>query len=326
MGVGLFLATAEVAVRTWDPTPRLQIIRSEDHDGEEGVPIHRVDGEPVWEDFGTVPRRNAGCDGDAATDVVLLGSSITFGVRLAPEDTVGARLQGLLDGARPWCVRNHAQPGFTGRSKLAAAKEALPALAPEVVLWEVWHNDGGGYTMIGPDAYNLTSLPVDEQGYPRGLLPGGLHRAAFRSSAFYHYLTLALAQPPEAGKLEAWQAYVDGVLPEVLALTEAHGGRLGLVLMPPLHQPFAESAKRTREGLPGYLEVVTWAEAAGVPYLDVADALRGEDVEALRIDACCHYSAAGSARIAEVLVPFVEALAPSPEAHDGPVAPPDPPG
>src|SRR5690606_15190049 len=142
-----------------------------------------------------------------------------------PDEVVSGRLQQALDPTRQaWCVRNHAQPGYTGNQKVATGLAALAALHPEAVLWEVWAKDVGDYALLGRDAYEVGKLVHDEAGYPVWLpLPAAIHRPLFRHSALYAYATLALAPEDREAYTRSWRWMVDEGLPAALAATRAGG-------------------------------------------------------------------------------------------------------
>ena len=81
------------------------------------------------------------------------------------------------------------------------------------------------------------------------------------------------------------------------------GAELVLLLAPPLHRPF-EAQIADRQADPErdpYRFVASWAEANGVDMIRLDERLRAHDVEAIRLDTCCHYNAAGQALIADIL-------------------------
>ncbi|MCB9682291.1 MAG: hypothetical protein H6733_12560 [Alphaproteobacteria bacterium] len=309
LGLALFAGTAEVAVRLLKPTPRLQVV----HGGatlEPGVHQIRVlHGEPVWDEADSAARQDPGC-APGATDVVLLGSSILWGTGYPHDEVVSHYLQADLAAQGSWCVRNHAQPAFVGTNKLAVAEDVLPRVEPAVVVWEVWANDAGDYTLIGDDAYNVGTVQTDADGWPVAVpgVPTALHHWLFQHSRAWNYLTLA-AVPEAPGAYEAtWGRMRDTILPRVLALTEAHHGKLLLVFMPFLDKPFAASVAFERDRLRGYQWVHAWAEAHGVATIDVAQAFVDRDPVALRNDPCCHYNPAGHEALAALLAPTVRRL------------------
>lgn len=308
LGAALFALTGEVAVRALDPSPGGQVVRP--RQGTRGIDGFRVvDGEPLWTHEGSGPRQDPGCGPDART-VLLLGSSIFWGTGYAPEQVVSARLQERLDPTRQRvCVRNHAQPAYVGSNKLVEARELIPRLRPAVVVWEVWTSDAASYVVLDGVAYNMGQSRVDEAGYPVILpgVPASVHHALFRRSALWRYGHLSqLRQDPEVYEAR-WRAHLATRMPELARLTADAGGRLLLAFVPPLDRPFATFAADVVDKKRGYWWVREWADAAAVPWVDVATELAGRDVEALRHDPCCHYNPDGHAALADLLAPRVEA-------------------
>lgn len=307
LSLGLFAAMAEVTVRVTDPTPRAQVIRGGDGTKPFTFPMRDVNGQPVWEHPGSDARQDPPC-ADDPRGVLLIGSSIFWGTGVEADEAVSHHLQADLTASDPrWCVNNEAQPGFQGFSKVAIALEQIALREPEVVIWEVWANDPGGFTRIGDDAYGIDHLVRDSRGVPVLLpfLPEAWRGWLFEHSTAWEYAALALAPRQPGAQAEAWVRYADEALPAVWAQTQAHGGRLVLAFMPWLDRPFAQSAEEHRSDNEGYRRVRAWADQAGVPWVDVAEAWRDQQPEALRHDPCCHYNPQGHAALAKLLAPLV---------------------
>lgn len=307
LALGIAAAAGEGFIREARPMPRAQIIRGTTGPTAFQHEITLLDGQPVWSEGGTVERRNDACQTPESYDVLLLGSSIFYGTSYGPDEVMSAHLQAALDagGDGPWCVHNYGQPAFVSKTKMALATEAIPRLRPELVVWEMWHNDPGGFTMLGPDAYNLTGMALDADGYPWAWpMPASVHHRLFHASRLYEYAVLALAARPEGTYEAAWRDLLDVTMPRLRALTEAHGGELIVVFTPFLDRPFAESAKPEQQKR-GYAWARRWVEEERVVAHDLAVALSGESVEALRHDTCCHYSAAGHAKVGGHLATWV---------------------
>lgn len=308
----LLAAAGEAVFRLGHFPPRTQIIRGSLTPRPDAMHLRVIDGQPVWEEPGTAERHDDACQTPDSYDVLLLGSSIFYGTSHGPDEVLSAVMKrALADADRTVCIHNYAQPAMVSASKYALATEAIPRLKPELVIWELWRNDPGSFTLIGEDAYNVSFVPTNRNGMPHTLpLPVALNDALFVRSAFYEYATLALSGYDSETYTVRWRALIDETLTDLKALTEAHGGELRLAFVPMLDVPFAESVTIHRTKLRGYQWTATWAEEQGVPTLDLAEALVGEDVEALRNDPCCHYNAAGHQRVGEVLAAWVrEALA-----------------
>lgn len=302
----LALVAAELAVRVLRPTPRAQVI-----EGSRRVELRLSEGVPVWttrDDPRARPDETCRAARPGAAQVVGLGSSIFYGVELAPAQTWAPRVQALLDQAGlPTCVHNLSGPGFSALQKRQLLREVAAPLSPRVVLWELWGTDVLEYRMLGGRAWRMGVLRAGPDGYPNPLsLPLAVNRLLFDSSAAWRYATAAIA-PAEDRPAGDWNAVLDGPVAEALALAERSGGQLLLVAMPPLDRSFAESADGDDRMA---TQAARWIAArAGRPVrlLRAAELLRGDDHVDLRLDDCCHYNEAGQARLAEVLAPHVEA-------------------
>jgi hypothetical protein len=296
--VVLACALSELAVRVVNPAPRTQIVAAQAVEG-----MRWADGVPLWRQTGSDAREEPAC-APGATEVLLVGSSITFGIRMEAADTVGARLQRVLssDGSA-WCVRSVAQPAYTGEQKRVAVEAGIARWHPRVVVFEVWNNDGGDYVQVGDQAVATGGLRRDADGWPAPPLPlpTWLHHEVMVRSAAWRYATIALAGGgPDPG---AWTERVPARLDRVVDAAGADA-RVVVWLAARLNRPFAEQAA----GNPGssdYGEVLRWGAARGVPVVDMAAAWAGRDPGDLGIDACCHLSADGAEQAAEVLAPVV---------------------
>lgn len=295
------LGLGEAVIRFGAFTPRAQIVRADDP--EVGHSLRLLRGHPVWEAPGSAERQRLDCTTEETYDVLILGSSILHGVQLPPEDTADALMQRRLDdGDERVCVHNHAQPAFVSGNKWAVAQEVVPTLQPELVLWEVWHDDPGRYTLVDGDAYNVTAMPTTAAGVPHTLpLPAALNDTLFVRSALYRYATLALTAYDPDREDAAWAALVEETLPDLKALVEAHGGELRLVFAPPLDVPFDETLERHADPQHPYQTVIAWAQDAGVDTFDLAAGLLGLEPSAIRLDPCCRYNDRGHEAVGQVL-------------------------
>lgn len=300
-GVVMIAATwalGEALIRKLDPAPRVQVIRTT-HDGRLGTDVTVRHGQPTWEEAASDVRRNEACQG--ARHVVIFGTSISYGVYFSAEESLAVRLQALLDAAQPggWCVHGYAQPAFTGWTKLALAEDVLPTLKPDLVLWEVWGNEGDVFTPVGPDWYNFHGRHLDAAGLPAvPLLPAPVNAALFGASALYRYGLLALA-PVNVSREEGRADLRDRLLPKLGAVL----GATPAVFYAPcyLDRPLGPQADQPSDVV---VEVSAWAAARSSPFIHLADVWRDEDPAPLRSD-YCHWSPTGSARAAEVLAPYV---------------------
>ena len=295
VGLGMALLLGET-VASQAPLPRIQVLPL-------SGPVRVVDGTPVWRTSeGSDARENDACDGDS---VLLIGSSILYGSGLSADQSLGPALQSRLPGV---CAHNHAQPAFTfDNQRVVAAEQLERGAPPDIVVWEIWQNSVNRLDVIGDAAYNFGELAVDGGGVPSvlGLGPGA-NRALFARSALVRQLSVRLAPRRTNHALQPrWQALADGPLREALQALQAAGSAPLLVLMPPLDQPFADSAA---DPYVGYAPVRAMAQELGLPVVDVAQALSGQPVEDLRLDPCCHYNAAGQQAVADALAPEIRAL------------------
>jgi len=317
IGLLATLAMAEAAIRWVSPNPRVQVVRPSSFSSDDGPgKVLDVEGTPIWRHRGSTLREHLDCDEPQRPKALLLGSSILFGVGLEAQDAVSGRLPELLapDG-EGWCVHNHSQPAFTAQGRLAVARQVLPILKPKVVVWEVWTGDAGTYEIIGDTAYELSSFPVDSAGFPRvSWAPAPIHHLLFTRSTLWEIGTLALLQRDNRRYASAWRRVTDETLPEILHLTQANGGQLMLVVMPPLDRPFADAIEPHRD-FSFYRPLYTWAKREGVPVHDVAKALIHESHEALRLDPCCHYNEDGHRALAQAMAPWIEAASSQEQLH-----------
>lgn len=282
---GLMVAPAavEVLVRVVDPVGRTQIIAA----GPELEILGEGDAR-YWRSPTGVQRENRGCVADDR--VVVLGSSILYGSGV--ERAWSERLD--LEGT---CVNNLASPGYGVEAKQARLDVELET-PPRLVVWEVWANDANRFTWVGERGYSLNpGMPRDHAGVPDAFgVPWRLNGVLFRHSRTYELLTLARATPLPATPDRR------GPLDDVLArVTEAHSELL-IVVPPVLDRPFAESVATP----PDFgQDALAWAGENGVPTVQLAELLVDQDVEAIRLDVCCHYNEAGHAVLAERLAPFL---------------------
>lgn len=325
LGGVLFLAVAEGAVRLLHPSPKAQVLT----DGVRGLTLgEAADGTVVWryDEPAVASDDCAGASGDLAR-VAFVGSSIFRGSGVDGPEVFTERLRHAV-GDRA-CVDNLAQPAFTAEQKRAVAVAALGEAASagrpyDVLYWEVWANDRGRFLRLGDRAVDVGAYPLDTAGRPAPLsLPTGLSGALWGGSALYRYAVLALGAEGDVDRdvRDQWARLLEQHLAPAVEAAEAAGTELVLVLAPPLDQPFGTSAARP---YPGYGAVWPFAQDHGLTWLRLSMALEGEDVETLRHDPCCHYSAAGHARLAEVFADDLAARgvldragSPDPEAEGG---------
>lgn len=317
VGLVLGLVVAEGAVRVLNPTPRAQVVVPSAE-----LVVEAVDGVPLWRSPGVPPElENAACrTAPGGLEVWVVGDSVLYTwfrdaggrpVQLA----VG--LQRRLDASHPGsCVRNVSQPGYSGVQQLAELRRLLAARRPDLVYWGTFKGDGA-YVELDGTWINVGAYETAADGLPRvrGLpLPTGIQRAWMSHSRFGRYATLALGaeRPPLANPdrdvIPLEELHMASVAEAARAVAEA-GGRLVLVLAPPLDRPFRSSVAQPP---PTWRHLRAFAAAHGVGELDLARALVDEDVERLRFDLCCHYGEAGQEALAGVFHASVRAERPAP--------------
>ncbi|MFT5684325.1 MAG: hypothetical protein ACI8RZ_005266 [Myxococcota bacterium] len=293
------LLVAEGVLRT-RPTPRIQSVSPNQAD------LTVRDGEISWRSRSRGEREQVDCVAEkggaekggaekGGAEIVILGSSILFGVQLDYPDTLGAHLSKSVDG----CVVNLAQPASSFATQAATAQHALPDLSPSVVIWEIWQNSPNQFAMVGASAYNFGNLAVDAGGVPSPFgLPVGLNRALFGHSALYRFAVLTQATEATGSQTGSnlWGTFSGAALDRLTELTGP--AKLILPMMPPLSASFAQTAARPP---PGYAIFRAEAKRRGIATLDIAAALTTHDHEALRLDPCCHLNAAGQEVLAAVL-------------------------
>ena len=300
MGLVLAVVAGEVLARYSPAPPRINVVQPNPNVALAEDP----EGYVYWQHRDS-DRRDGACAGgsDGRRSVALFGSSITYGSGVEADEAFSAGLSRRRPG---WCVHNYGEPAFGYEAKRAAARAALPALAPELVLWEIWLNDNARYVRVGDLVYDPADLLRDEAGYPTWLpLPAGLHRWLFRTSRFYAYASIARAPGGYTAGPSIWSEYEDGELDALKGMVEASGGELVLSIWPRLDRTFEASVAEPPSVYDG---IARWAEATDTPLIDVAALLVGEDHEALRADPCCHYNPLGHEVIAERLAPVLDGL------------------
>lgn len=280
------------------PVPRIQqVFMLDEH-------VSEHNGVPIWRAELSDERENFGCVGEHR--VLVLGSSILYGSGLSTPESLGPQLAPHLPGT---CIHNIAQPGFTLQNQLAVAQRTLSGpLAdrpPDVIVLEVWSNSINQLRVVGDQAYNFGELELDALGLPNPFsLPAALNARLFTGSAVYRYVNLTRSpRRHRAIATEEWRAFSAGSLQELIALAEAHEAQLLGVFMPELSQPFRDSAAAP---FPFYAPAHRALEAAGAEVVYAASLMGDAPVEVHRLDPCCHYNAAGMARLAAALAPLLE--------------------
>lgn len=319
-GILLTLAIAEGVVRLWGPTPRVQVVRP-----AQVQDLREVGGAWLWRARNDQPewRADRAClDEDPARPaVVWAGSSIAYGVRLAPQDAPVARLREQL--AERWgervCVVDVSQAGFVATSKVAAIQEALSTgLRPVWVLAEVWVNDLGTYQRVGEALYNFDGLVTDLRGRPRwpvGMPPAVRGWLFDRSALFAYAATTLAASRPGASAGAAQQRAIDEAWEPLRSSLDSDGVSLALWTAAPMGAPLEEAAVSQADEGHYYRRLRDWAQTHEVPVWSMAEAWADRDPVSVRIDPCCHLNASGADLLAADLVGWLEAHM---EGREGP--------
>jgi len=304
LSITLVIAVVEGWARN-RPLPRIQQVYD---DGRSYLFDH--DGDPYW-----VPKdpdmdhRNLDCVTADSRNAVLIGDSILYGSRVLRQRALAAQLQARWreqPGAGQACIVNLSQPGYASQQQLATARANLAAQRPEVVFWEIWGNGPNRFERVGDAVYNFGTLAPDG-GVPSPFgVEAALNRTLFAHSGLYRRLVLGAALPvaPAAGVSQSsrWADLVATDLTEARALVEGLGAELVLVYCPPLDRPLAETADRP---LADFQPIRDWSTREGVRSIVLAEELRDHDVEAIRLDTCCHFNEHGLGLVADALLPVL---------------------
>jgi hypothetical protein len=284
------------------PAPPAQIVRASS--------LRTLHGAPIWGD--DTSRQNRACV-DAHPErarVLMFGSSVFFGVGLALEDTLGPLLEARLTELAPspgFCVLNFAQPGFGFGQKQALARDEIDRYRPALVLWEELEEWTREYRLIGDAAFDVFGRAMDDAGVPflTGV-PAPINDALFTHLWSYQYATLrfgALAPRSDGPPIAA--RFVAEELSRVIGFAAEHGSSVGVVVTPALDRSFAETVADPPPWLPGFVAAL---EERHVRVMLVQEALRDEDVAALRLDSACHFNAEGEHAQAPALAAFAATI------------------
>lgn len=263
------------------------------------VDSQRHHGSITWRTHDSDAKR-MGAPCDDRPNVLLLGSSITYGSGLDSADS----LRPLLAAQLPdYCVQSVAQPAYVFENQHAELQRQLDIAPPDVVVWEVWHNLPNAYTVAGDIALNTGSLARDDSGLPPApiAVSDTLHHWLMARASLWRRLVVQVAPAnplPTAHKLQHLHDTALG--PDLDELVQ-RGIPVVLWFTPPLDQPFVETTVAKQAA---YQALWTdLQEHADVYTIDMAAELAqtGLDHEAARVDQCCHYSALGSQAVATVL-------------------------
>lgn len=287
------LALAEVAIRSVNPTPRVQLVQ---RDNVEHLEVRRD--RVVWaSEYPKIEARPCLNAGDDTRRVAFVGSSIFRGSGVDGDATFTTTLQRRLAPANI-CVDNVSEPAFTAEQKHVLALDLLEAQhPPDLMYWEIWRNDVGAWTLIEDWGVNAIKLSRDESGAPNLLgLPASWNRALLEASQLYRYGTLTLGE--SGGRpSELWPPMLETELKPIVNKAREVGTTLILVVSPPLHQPFRETAG---QGFAGYTPLWELATRESLRWIRLAERLIDADHVALRVDTCCHFSEDGHDVLADL--------------------------
>ncbi len=314
LGVLATLVVAEGLVRALGVPPRVQVVRAA------ARPELTWHGDvPLWPRAAAAPRHHWDCleQRPDAPVVLVLGDSILAGVFIEPE-RVWSRLveQGWSEGEPP-CLLNLAEAGYSLQNEVLSAELAAERVSPDHLIVELWRNAGWDYTRVGDTAYRFRGLQRSADGTPNPLgLPGTLHRSLLPRSRLYELTTLAVAPSlPEKPERGLYRQTLLRRLEDLQHLADQHDASMLFVGVPELDRPFAQHAEEriawsAKQADQGDVLARTWARERGhgVVELDELLAAAGQDHEAIRLDACCHYNEVGQGAVARALTPAIEHL------------------
>ena len=287
----------ELGMRFTGARPPVQLIR--------GRGLHVLDGVPVWEE--SPDRQNRGCPGrhPERAEVLLLGSSITYGSGLGADEAFSHLLEEKLNEQQPtpgFCVLNFAQPGFSFEQKYAVAKQEVVRYRPALVLWESWV-EWMDYAMIGRYAYGVTGYRLRSDGAVgiRGM-PTGLNGFLFRNLRAYEYIALSVGEKGGLSFDDQGRNFAKERLGRVPALASSVGAKLAIYPATPLDRSFAETAASP----PAWHDVIAeFGRSNGIPVYPLQQELLAEDPLKLRMDPCCHFNAQGHQVLAPLMARIV---------------------
>ncbi len=308
------LATAEGLLRVVRPTPRIQIVRA---GGRSEVPsggaLQVRYGAPLWPGTVDAERHNTDCaqDTEAYPRILVLGSSIFAANDVPASGAFSVLLQARLRArGLPACVSNLAEGAYTFQNQRALAEDALRGLAPDLVIWELWQNSPQRYSVVGGQAYRFQDLRITD-GLPNPLgMPSSLHTPLFVASRFYEFFSIAFAGLDPAEDHRAWERLRTHWIPEASDRVQREGSDLLWAFCPQLDRSFeasvADRAGTVSQGTDiRYRPIREALQALGDDWVHVEDLLVGQDVEALRMDTCCHFNAQGQVALAAAFEPIV---------------------
>jgi len=254
------------------------------------------DGVPTWRSSGSVAER-MGTPCGSRPEVVLVGSSIFYGSGIEAEESLRSQLAARLPEA---CVRLVAEPGYTFDNQHLDLSRYLQTTRPAVVVWEVWLNMPNRWSVVGDTAYNFGVHTIEPGELPSPLgLPSSVNRVLFTQLAAYRHLVISQMSSEGPSWKVVWDRFVEERLATSVALLNRHETEVVLAYMPRLDRSFDQSTGDET----GPYAVVRAHFGEALPMVDVAAVLasRGAEVDAARIDTCCHFSPGGTSLVADAL-------------------------
>jgi hypothetical protein len=234
--------------------------------------------------------------------LLILGDSYAFGLGVCEQEGFAARLQAPLN-ARGLGVINGAQTGYCVEQERRLGQQLIAAYRPHIVLLAVFvGNDIEGDYVADYATVEVSSgfrllgdrwLPIAPVDYPRthsylGLWSYGLQARKRNLRIHQRFLDRARRDPGAV------------VRPTLTALTklarecDTRRVRLAVLVIPP-----------RRQELPIGELLLQALDAAGLPFLDLGQAGLGPEDYFVGDN---HWNARGHAKVAELLVPFVETV------------------
>ena len=274
----------------------------------ENQTLRVVDGVPVWRSKGakSEARSEPAClaSGNGQPDVIILGDSILFGVRLPAENSLGPVLQEQLleRHGRSSCVINLSEPGFTFSNQEVVLREALEKYKPKAVILEMWFNSTNHFVAVDGMAYNFGVLAKDINGLPDLGLPASVNHVLFHNTALWKHISLGLASETSMPLSTEWERFVAEKLEPLATSLAAQDIDLILVYATSLDAPF--SAERPTEDM-AYGIVQEWSKKHNIPNLLFSEVFADEDVASVAMDRCCHINEYGTKLVSSQLAPIV---------------------
>lgn len=249
-----------------------------------GVEVRREAGVVLWEaSRPAVVSTACAFAPPEAVHAVFVGGSVFRGEGLPDGAAFTEVMRMAVDSGRG-CVDNLAQPGFALEQEAATALAALARpRPPDVLFWEVGANDAGRFFEVGGTVVEAGSAPGG------AWLPSRVHGALLAASAAWRRTWLGPVV--HSGSPSAWTS----ALAPVVAAAHTVGAEVVLVIVPPLDRsPRRSVAEGTSAGWQAT------AESVGVASWALDEALIDADLDAIRLDRCCRFSAEGHRMLADI--------------------------